>query len=149
MKDILHILLEIVGFTALSAPLIWEVWNDKDGDSHISRGLIGALFKIPSKKIDIGARVIIMTIAALATWAAGLANPVIAFGMSGAIHFLFFDYIIVYILIQNNIISATAKWYDYLGAKGFDNYEWWRTKAWYWRMAIKIAVFVIVCIIYF
>jgi hypothetical protein len=149
MNKIFHIFLEVLGISILSCPCVWEVWNDKDGDSHLSKAWICQFIPLTSKKIDIGARVILMLAAAWVVWFVGIAGFWVSLLMSWAIHFLVFDYAVVYVLIKNEIIRASAKWYDYLNGKGFDNFKAWRNKAWYIRMGVRVAVFVIICIIYF
>lgn len=147
MNQLFHIIMEITGIALLSAPLLWELDNDKNGDSHLVG--IGFGWTIESKTLDIVFRCGIALLVSWVNWFIGNNGFIQSLIMSGAIHFLLFDYIIVIILSKRQIITSSAKWYDYLGSKGMDTKEWWASKHWTIRMAIKIAVFIIACVIYF
>jgi hypothetical protein len=149
MNMLFNLLWEAIGLALLCVPLIWELWNDKDGDAHISRAEWNANVQMLSKKVDIFARCTMAITASVVNYVLGINSIIPSLFMSGAIHFLIFDYAIVYILIKNGVISPFARWWDYLGTKGMDNYEWWKGKSWQVRMVIKIAVFIIACLIYF
>ena len=149
MNMLFNLLWEAIGLALLSVPLIWELWNDKDGDAHISRVEWNANVQMLSKKVDIFARCTFAATASVVNHVLGINSIIPSLIMSGSIHFLIFDYAIVYILWKNKVIFSAAQWWDYLGTKGMDNYEWWKNKSWQVRMAIKIAVFIIACLIYF
>lgn len=148
MNQMFNVLVEVLGIAILSAPLIWELWNDKNGDAHISRVDWNEDVQMLSKRVDIYARFAIVGVASMANSFLGH-HPLQSIIMSGAIHFLLFDYLIVVVLTKNGVIETAAQWWDYLGSKGFDNFEWWKGKSWQVRMAIKIVVFIIACVIYF
>lgn len=147
MNTAFNILMEVIGLLLLSTPLIWELNNDKDGDAHLVS--IGFGWTIESKTLDVFFRCGIALIVSWVNWFIGNNGFFQSLFMSFAIHFLFFDYIIIYILKERGIITPSAKWWDYLGSKGMDTKEWWKNKTWPVRMAVKIAVFIIACIIYF
>lgn len=149
MNQVFNIAIEVLAFALLCIPLVWETWNDRNGDAHVSRVGWNKDVQMLSKRVDVYARFIIAGVAAYANTFLG--HSIIAsIFMCGAIHFLFFDYIVAYILIKNRVIDHVYnRWWSVLGSKGFDNFDWWKGKSWQVRMAIKIAVFIIACVIYF
>lgn len=147
INDIFDILWQAIGIALLSLPLIWELYNDRNGDEHMVE--IGLGYTTRSKELDIVIRSLIALAASAVVGFLGINGFTASLFMSFSIHFLFFDYIVVIILKKNAVITPSAKWYNYLGSKGIDTKEWWAGKHWTIRMAIKIAVFVIACLIYF
>ena len=83
-------------------PLIWEVLNDKDGDSHITRSFLKK-WEVSSKKVDVMVRVIIALCISLINYLFYQIAPWKTILLCGAIHFLLFDYVIAYILIKRGI----------------------------------------------
>jgi hypothetical protein len=149
MNQLFNIFVEILGIAMLSSAFIWEVWNDKDGDAHISRVGWNAHIALLSKRIDIYARCVLAAAASMLNIYVTHHNVIASMILAGAIHFMFFDYTIHYFLYKNGVI-ADRRWWSYLGSKGtIDNAEWWRNKSWGVRLAIKVAVFIIACVIYF
>jgi hypothetical protein len=107
-------ILKIMGLLLLTSPYIWEVINDKDGDAHISRGPI----KILSKKVDVYARIAIAAFASSINWFWNGTNFGASLFLSGAFHFLFFDYTIAYVLIQKRIVDWRYNhWFSFMGTK--------------------------------
>lgn len=149
MNQLFNIFVDALSLALLSVPLIWEVWNDKDGDAHVSRAGWNENIQMLSKRVDIYARCVLCGAASMVNTFLG--HPLLSsIVMCGAIHFLFFDYIVAYVLMKNRVIDHVYnRWWSVLGSKGFDNFDWWKGKSWQVRMAIKVAVFIIACLIYF
>lgn len=124
-------------------PLIWEVYNDRNGDAHISRGLL----ELPSKKVDILVRVLIATIVALINFFVFDEALFKSVFLCVAVHFLLFDYIIAFILIKKGIIKG--HWFSYMGSKGIDNYKSWKNVPPIIKLVIRITIFGIANYIYF
>jgi len=134
---------EIIGVILLTSPLLWELWNDKDGDSHISRGFI----ELPSKKVDVLVRVFLVSILALFNLLLNDKEIFKSVTFSGAVHFLLFDYLIAYILSKRGIIKG--QWWSYMGSKGIDNYPLWKKLHPIIKLIIRVIIFIISSIIYF
>ena len=127
-------------------PLIWEVLNDKDGDSHITRSFLKK-WEVSSKKVDVMVRVIIALCISLINYLFYQIAPWKTILLCGAIHFLLFDYVIAYILIKRGIIKGN--WYSYMGSKGIDNVGWWKNLNPNLKLVARIIIFVIAFLIYF
>lgn len=139
--------LEILGLIILTAPLVWELRNDRTGDDHLIQ--IGFGWTIPSKSLDVFWRV---GIAVLVAWLNNLITgrgfwP--ALGLSGGMHLMVFDYGVAYILKKNGVIAVSAHWFSYLGTKGFDTIKWWRNRSPFVRLLIRAGVFGLTTLIYF
>lgn len=79
----------IISITALFAPLIWELINDRYGDED--------------KKLDVLIRVILGLAAALVNFIL-IGKPILdSFLLSMAIFFMLFDYLINIILYKNDV----------------------------------------------
>lgn len=132
----------MISILLLSLPLIWELWNDRNGDSHISRGFI----KLPSKKVDVIVRVILAFLVSLINYILYDKEIIKSISLSGAIHFLCFDYLIAYILIKRKIIKG--KWWSYMGSKGMDNIKLWKNIKPQYKFLIRLTIFVTILIFY-
>lgn len=139
-------MLKIISVIWLVIPLIWEILNDKNGDDHNTRGLL-ARFNIPSKKVDVIVRILLAII--LSVCNNYLVDMPIwkSIFLCGAIHFLFFDYIIAYILIKKGIIKG--HWYSYMGSKGIDNVKSWKNVHPHVKLIFRLVLFIISFYIYF
>lgn len=132
-------------YLLLFIPLIWEIYNDRNGDAHQTRGFFKR-WNLSSKKVDVIGRIILALLLSFLNY---IINRV-AIGKSiflcGAIHFLFFDYIIAYILIQKRIIKG--HWYSYMGSKGIDNFHTWKQISPNIRFLIRLIIFIIANYLY-
>ena len=128
MKTTLIILFLII-------PLLWELWNDRNGD--------------PNKKRDVFIR------GMLIAWSGVMINlltgvpAVVCIILGVGTFFLLFDYLVVVVLKYNKIISETAHWFTYLGKKGYvDNLKWWGRLGPWWRLIVKLSVFLLSLILF-
>jgi len=130
---------EILGAALLASPLVWEITNDKDGDAHITRAKVFAPYQILSKRIDVYVRVALIAVAAgFNYWVNGVSvSRSVALAL--AIHFMFFDYGIAFVLIKRKII--VGHWFTYLGSKGMDNISAWRRMDPRLRLLARVLVF--------
>jgi hypothetical protein len=114
---------------------IWEVWNDKFGDTN--------------KSYDVAMRTLLLIAEALLLRLVLRKPFFVCLMLSTAVFFMFFDYIITYVLIQNKVIEVPgAHWFSYTGKKGwFDNLKLWRFNPWI-RLGIKLAYLLISLILF-
>lgn len=127
MKEILAILI-------LCLPLIWELWNDRNGDFN--------------KKADVLFRALLIVNAGFIVWGFFNRNLFAAMNLSFAIHWLLFDYLIHIILYRNGVITSTA-WFKYMGKSSkIDNISWWRNMNPWLRLQIRLTYFLISLYLY-
>lgn len=143
-------LFNIVGLCLLATPLIWEIHNDRDGDAHLSRGLLRP-YKILSKRLDVVTRITIAVLVSMINYYAAGASFWASLILSGSLHFLLFDYIIAYILIENKVVSSVnTHWFTYLGSKSVvDNWSFWKDQDPVSRLILRVLVFVTSLVVYF
>lgn len=126
----------LIGVLLTASPLAWELWNDRNGDAHVTRAKVFEPVQVLSKRIDFYARMMIAVGAGLVgEIALGLDFFEVVF-LSGAIHFAFFDYLIAWILIRKGVIKG--HWFSYLGKKGFDNWGPWQRLSPFNRLVIRM-----------
>lgn len=121
--------------------LIWELWNDRNGDSHISRGPI----KILSKTIDILVRFLLVFLISLINFALFSFPLYKTWIIAFICHNLIFDYGIAYILIKRKVIKGY--WFTYMGSNETD--EYYKKLTPIKRLILKLLIFVaglLVCI---
>ncbi len=105
----------------LTAPLIWELINDKKGDVHPNNDWL--------------MRGMIMVAGSIIVSLIGNKNVLQAFALSFGLFFLLFDYLF-------NIIHKKPKWWSYLNTTAFpDNIAQWSGSSWYARLLIRLIVF--------
>jgi hypothetical protein len=115
--------------------MLFEVYQDRHGDLN--------------KSADVAWRVFLIVIEALIVTTITHKPLIYSLLLSSAVFFLFFDYVVTYVLIQNKVIEVPgANWFSYTGKKGwFDNLGWWKSNAWI-RLGIKLAYFTISLILF-
>jgi hypothetical protein len=118
----------------LTFPLLWHLWNDRNGD------------KPSDKSMDI----LIVSIIAVAAAVIGffISNKPIIDGslLAWAIHFFAFDYLIVYILKKRGVIETKQSPFEYLGSNYTDDVlRQWSPWTRFW---IKLGQLIIAIIIY-
>jgi hypothetical protein len=123
----------------LALPTVYEISDDAEGDLN--------------KKRDVIYRLLLMISMAFVAHLTGLSNFFVAFNLSLAIHFLFFDYIIQYILIKNGTLEppkgVTYHWFTYQAKSGvIDNLRFWRNMNKWVKLGIKLAYFTISLILF-
>lgn len=133
-------LLNIISFACLCVPTEWELFDDKSGDKN--------------KSADVIYRLVLMAGAATAAHYISDENWLTAFNLSLAIFFLCFDYLITAILIHNGTLEPPRgvryHWFDYTAKKGvIDNISFWKNLNPYVKLLIRVAYFVLSCILYF
>lgn len=133
----------MIGVLILCIPLIWELWNDRNGDAHISRGPL----ELPSKKVDVLVRISIASTGAIINLFLYDKEIFKSVALCGAIHFLLFDYLIAYILSTKRIVKG--HWWSYTGSKGIDNYPLWKQTPPIIKLVIRLIIFIIASIVYF
>lgn len=138
---------EILGVGLLASPLVWEVLNDKDGDAHITRARVFEPYQLLSKKIDVYVRVVLIAAAAGFNYWINDVSVSRSVALALAIHFMFFDYVIAFVLIEREIIGG--QWFTYMGSKGIDNIYRWRTMDPRVRLLVRVLVFAGALIFYF
>lgn len=119
---------------------IWEVWNDRYGDSN--------------KSTDIWARTFLLWIEAVLLHLLTDTNIFICFNFSISVFFLTFDYVINYVLIKNGTIEPPRgvkyHWLTHVGKSGvIDNLTFWKEMNPYVKLGIRLAYFLISVTLYF
>jgi hypothetical protein len=123
------IICSTIAVFTLPLAYVWESYNDRDGDLN--------------KKIDVLWRGCLALFAGILNHVFNGVPYYIGTLLSVAIHFMFFDYTIVYIMAKRKVIAGYVGWYEYLGKKGVvDNIPSWRNAHPTTRLIIRIAVFV-------
>jgi hypothetical protein len=114
---------------------IWEVWNDKFGDTN--------------KSYDVAMRTLLLIAEALLLRLVLHKPFFVCLMLSTAVFFLFFDYLVTYVLIRNKVIEVPgAHWFSYTAKRGwFDNLGWWKSNPLI-RLGIKLAYFIISLILF-
>lgn len=131
---------------SITAPLFWELWNDRNGDAHVTRGPLKQ-YQLMSKQVDVSIRIMIACAASVLNSWNGI-NFWAALAMCGATHFLFFDYTIVFILVKRGIMAAHIHWYTYLGDNGVDDLGIWKRSPPWLRLGVRLTVFTLALIWY-
>lgn len=115
--------------------LIAQIIDDAHGDQN--------------KVMDVKRLTLAAVIQSLLMWWPFQLYPWRSLSMMFGFHFMFFDYIIAYVLYRNKITESKAakNWFSYLGSGPIDML--W--KHWHpgWRLASRLAVFVIALAIFF
>jgi hypothetical protein len=124
-----------IGLVLCTSILIAQIIDDAFGDKN--------------KVTDVKRLTVAAVIQSLLMWWLMKFYPWRSLSMMFGFHFMFFDYIIAYVLYKNTITeSEEAKhWFSYLGSNPIDML--W--KHWHpgWRLASRVAVFLIALTIYF
>lgn len=112
---------------------IWEVWNDKFGDTN--------------KSYDVAMRTLLLIAESLFIRLIIHKPFLTCLLLSTAIFFMFFDYLVAYVLIRNKVIEG-SHWFTYTAKKGlFDNMKWWKFSPWI-RLGIKLAYFFVSLVLF-
>lgn len=125
---------EVIVYTLMADLLVIQLVDDRDGERRKKSDVIvlSILAAIQSLLIHYYLHIEwYRTIAAAFAW-----------------HFLLFDYIVVVLLVKNKVIRADAKWFTYMGHGTIDSVKLWRDHP-YFRLIVRVAVFVIANAIYF
>ena len=119
---------EVLAMVLLLIPTAWELWDDRDKDVN--------------KALDVFVRCILVLAGAVYPWYIGHGYQASIF-LSGAIFFLFFDYLIHIIMLRRR------DWFSFLGTTSkIDRIKIW-VKAGAWgRFAIRVTVFTTVVVWY-
>ena len=108
---------------------IWEVWNDRHGDTN--------------KSEDVVLRCIWFIVEA-ATLRLFTHKPFFTcLLLSSAVFFLLFDYLVCYFLIRNKVIEVPgAHWFSYMGKSGVvDNLKFWRDMNPWLKLLVRMGYF--------
>lgn len=123
----------------LFLPLIWEVFNDSDGEAK------------HRKVFSVIIRVIIAAAVSVIGWVL-INKPIIdGFILSLSIHFFLFDYIIHWILIAGGIVEPRhgQNWWSYVGNTAVtDRLKFWREWNPWIRFGIRLGVLIAAVLIY-
>jgi hypothetical protein len=126
-----------IGLSSMACPLIWELYNDRNGDdSYVN--VFGHL-TIKNKAKDVYVRIGIAVASAFLNKWLNDASLIASFFVSLSFHFLVFDYAIAYILGHRE-----WSWFSYLGKKSvIDNLDVWHSMAPLNRFVTRLEAFVI------
>ena len=125
---------EFISIVLLTAPLIWELLDDRKGDFN--------------KAQDVIWRVLIAMSAASTIWILEFIHRMHhgffqSIFLALSIHFMFFDYGI------NLILGHKKDWFSYMGKKGvIDNYPLWHNLDPRRKLMIKLLIFLMAIIWY-
>lgn len=123
-----------LGLFVLSVPLAWELWNDRKGDYNKGRGVI--------------IRCLLFIVCALVVHYLTKHKLIVTFNLAAAIHFMFFDYAINYILYRNKII-ASPYWFSYTGKSGvIDNIKGWKHLNPWLKLIIRVLYLSVALFLY-
>jgi hypothetical protein len=115
------------------APLIYELWKDRNGETAKNKRrqwlLIGLFYVIVSA----------------VNWWVFEINPLRSLALCFAIRFVCFDYLINIILYQRGVIESreARKWWSYVGSTArWDQRKLWVRIGWGGRLACRAVVLV-------
>ncbi len=142
-KPLETMLLELLCILLLSIPLIWECWDDRDGDVHWS-GL-----DTEPKNDDWILRALLMLLSSVAVFFLHpTKNFFQALLMSFAIFTLFFPYLINFIHYKRGVTSD-PQWWNHLSKTAIpDKWPAWRGLHWSVRLLILLMFFGIALKVY-
>lgn len=140
-----------LAFVILSIPTIYELWEDRHGETP------------DQKKKDVYKRVFLMSLASVIVgiiYAIAYATEINegikvyliytlkAMLLTFAIFFMFFDYVVILILVHRGIVELPKgkKWFSYLSKSPLDSV--WSKWDWRLRMLIRGVVFVASIIVF-
>lgn len=120
---------EIISLIVLSTPVLWELFNDRNGDIHPNNDwLIRGLIMLASA-----------VVVSIGTDRSFLQALTMSFGIFS----LIFPYLY-------NILNGKKPWYNYLSKTAIpDKWTYWAGTPWYGRMIILLIVFLTCFSIYF
>ncbi len=124
-----------ITISILFVPLIWELINDRNGDSN--------------KKQDVFIRLLLALTASVVGFY--LISKPIPYGLflSLAIHFFAFDYLIVMILKKRGVIETKESWFEYLGkTSAVDTFKPWVKIGAKGRLSVRLGVLIAAIIVY-
>lgn len=121
---------------AVLLPVAWEVWNDRNGDFDKVR--------------DVLVRAVLCLYSGILLYFIEDFRFLFGALLAASVHFLLFDYIIVYVLKRRKIIDQNAKVFSYLGKTSEldGNSVWIRLGPW-GRLITRLAFFIptlIICL---
>jgi hypothetical protein len=124
----------------LFIPTAWALWDDRNGDKHPNKDLLGVgLLCIVTSSI-------VTAINPLTNWWFDLIRSL---ALSGAIYTSIFPYAVNYMLFNRGIINA-KKWYDHLSKTAWpDRLPLWAGSPWYVRAFVYFVILFIGAQIYF
>lgn len=131
--------LHIISIILLFAPTVLELFDDMKGDKN--------------KAADVMLRCLIGVGVALVGFFL-IGKPILdSFMLSMAIHFMFFDYLITYILLRNGTIEQPREvkyhWFSYTGKSGvIDNLKLWKEMKPRTKLYVRVGVLVIAVLIW-
>jgi hypothetical protein len=129
----------IISLASLFAPTVWELSDDARGDHN--------------KTQDVLLRCLIGLAAALLNFFL-IGKPILdSFLLSMAIHFMFFDYAIAFILIRNGKLEPPRgvkyHWFSYVAKKGpIDNIGFWKRMEPKKKLWVRVGVVGVAILIY-
>ncbi len=117
---------EAVAFILTFLPTVWEIWNDRNGET-----------KKDKAQDAIVAIILYAAITLICMWMWAI-PPVKSLSMMLAIRVMLFDYIIHYILIQRGVI--VGNWFTYTGKTSTFDKLIAKINPWI-RLLLRVAVF--------
>lgn len=137
--------LTILSIILLCGPLIFELADDAHGDQN--------------KGMDVSIRIAIGLLASFVAWFTDGRSFLAAFNLSMAIHWMFFDYLLNWILHSsgfygykawNNCRSRFVLIISHVGKSGvIDNLKFWKEMNPYVKLGIRVAYFIVAVTLYF
>jgi len=119
----MNLFLEILSIAFLSLPYIWEIRDDRVKDTN--------------KTEDVYIRIGIAVVASIVVWIITDHSFLSSLFLSGAIHFLLFDYTIAAIL-------GHSDWFTFLGTTSvIDRIKFWKNMSPWNRFFTRLMVFMI------
>jgi hypothetical protein len=131
--------LHIISIILLFAPTVLELFDDTKGDKN--------------KAADVLLRCLLGVGVALVGFFL-IGKPILdSFILSMAIHFMFFDYLITFILLRNGTIEQPRgvkyHWFSYTGKSGvIDNIKFWREMKPTTKLFARVGVLAVAVLIW-
>lgn len=133
-------MIELLFISILSAPTIYELLEDRNGDVHPNNDIVGrGIFMVLVSAIVVGLRYVFKIESGFSYITAFFQ----ALAMSLGIFIFFFPYAI-------NLVHRKKRWWDSLSKTAWpDRLEWWRLTPWPARMFFQLLALVVAASLYF
>ncbi len=128
-------ILEIFCIACLCLPLLWELWDDRNGEKHPNN--------------DWALRALFMVLGSgLASLFSHKHNMIQNLLLSLGIFVFFFPYLMNIVHLKRKV-TTDKKWWDHLSKDAWpDNQDWWNGIPWFARLVLVGIVFAATLMVY-
>ena len=118
--------METIAALICAIPTIWEIWNDRNGETA------------KDKIRDVLITSILYAIIMIALWWVNETHPLKSLALMLGIRVAFFDYAIQYVLIKRGVIHG--HWFTYSGKTSWFDRKVSKVNSWL-RLAVRVILF--------